>query len=102
MGWSIPWVSSATTNFNFDLGVSYTPEQVRESLTPGQATLPPIVAQNAAATGTDIAGYLSESPAGRGFPPQKRVTYPTYPTPRPGVGRRHGHVPTRRPRANRI
>jgi predicted dithiol-disulfide oxidoreductase (DUF899 family) len=47
MGWRIPWVSAAATNFNFDLGVSYTPEQVREFLAPGQATLPPIVAQNA-------------------------------------------------------
>src|SRR5947199_7274193 len=28
MGWSVPWVSSANTDFNFDLGVSYTPEQV--------------------------------------------------------------------------
>jgi predicted dithiol-disulfide oxidoreductase (DUF899 family) len=59
MGWNIPWVSSAATDFNFDLGVSYTPEQVREFLAQGEATLPPIVAQNAAATGTDIAGYLS-------------------------------------------
>src|SRR5215469_15489842 len=63
MGWSIPWVSSGASDFNFDLGVSYTPEQVREFLAPGEATLPPIVAQNAAAAGTDVAGYLTESPA---------------------------------------
>ena len=30
MGWSIPWASTAGNDFNFDLGVSQTPEQVRE------------------------------------------------------------------------
>ncbi len=93
MGWSIPWVSSATTNFNFDLGVSYTPEQVRESLTPGQATLPPIVAQNAAATGTDIAGYLSESPAVSVFTLQNGVVYQTYATTWRGVEFLMGYYP---------
>lgn len=28
MGWSFPWVSSLSTPFNFDFGVSFTPEQV--------------------------------------------------------------------------
>jgi len=32
MGWSIPWVSSAATNFNFDLGVSYTPPSIATGL----------------------------------------------------------------------
>jgi predicted dithiol-disulfide oxidoreductase (DUF899 family) len=27
MGWSFPWVSSAGSDFNFDYGVSFTPEQ---------------------------------------------------------------------------
>ena len=30
MGWSIPWVSSANTDFSFDVGASLTEEQVRE------------------------------------------------------------------------
>ena len=77
MGWSVPWVSSANTDFNFDLAVSYTPEQVRGFLAPG-ATLPPIVAQNAAATGTDVAGYLSESPAVSVFTRHDGVVYQTY------------------------
>jgi predicted dithiol-disulfide oxidoreductase (DUF899 family) len=34
MGWSVPWASTAGNDFNFDLGVSYTPEQVREQLGP--------------------------------------------------------------------
>jgi predicted dithiol-disulfide oxidoreductase (DUF899 family) len=93
MGWSLPWVSSAATDFNFDFGVSYTPEQVREFLTPGQATLPPIVAQNAAATGTDIAGYLSESPAVSVFTLQDGVVYQTYATTWRGVEFLMGYYP---------
>ena len=30
MGWSLPWVSTAHTDFNFDLGFSHTEEQGRE------------------------------------------------------------------------
>ena len=46
MGWSIPWVSSANTDFNVDFGGSYPKEQVR-SWGLDESTLPPIVAQNA-------------------------------------------------------
>jgi len=28
MGWSFPWYSSASSTFNYDFGVSFTPEQV--------------------------------------------------------------------------
>ena len=28
MGWGFPWYSSADSNFNFDMGVSFTPEQI--------------------------------------------------------------------------
>jgi predicted dithiol-disulfide oxidoreductase (DUF899 family) len=34
LGWSFPWVSSAESDFNFDFGVSYTDEQVREQIVP--------------------------------------------------------------------
>jgi predicted dithiol-disulfide oxidoreductase (DUF899 family) len=63
MGWRLPWVSSAPTDFNFDLGFSHTPEQGREvveQMTKGG--LPPIVEHNARASGTDAAGYVTESP----------------------------------------
>jgi predicted dithiol-disulfide oxidoreductase (DUF899 family) len=56
MGWRLPWVSAANTDFNVDFGASATGE-----LTP-PGGLPPIVAQNAAAAGTDVVGYLSEAP----------------------------------------
>jgi predicted dithiol-disulfide oxidoreductase (DUF899 family) len=32
MGWSFPWVSSARTDFNFDVGFSHTAEEGREAL----------------------------------------------------------------------
>ena len=84
MGWSIPWVSSANTDFNFDFGGSYPPEQVR-SWELDESTLPPIVAVNAAATGTDVAGYLSESPAVSAFTRQDGTVYQTYATSGRGV-----------------
>jgi predicted dithiol-disulfide oxidoreductase (DUF899 family) len=63
MGWSAPWVSSARTEFNFDLGFSHTQEEGRELVAQMTGSgLPPIVEQNARATGTDVAGYLTESP----------------------------------------
>ena len=96
MGWSVPWVSSANTDFNFDLGVSYTPEQVHGFLAPG-ATLPPIVAQNAAATGTDVDGYLSESPAVSVFTRHDGVVYQTYATTWRGVEFLMGYYPIRGP-----
>jgi predicted dithiol-disulfide oxidoreductase (DUF899 family) len=68
MGWSIPWVSSSPGDFNFDLGFSQTEERSREAVAqislPGQDVdeFPPIVEQNARASGTDVVGYLTESP----------------------------------------
>jgi predicted dithiol-disulfide oxidoreductase (DUF899 family) len=76
MGWSFNWASSYETDFNFDFGVSVTDEaahvgqplleanevaafplmsdpSVRESL-------PPMVTENAAATGLDVVGYFRE------------------------------------------
>jgi predicted dithiol-disulfide oxidoreductase (DUF899 family) len=103
MGWSFPWVSSARSDFNFDLGFSRTEEQSREAvaqmagaLSPivGQnarstgtdivaemeGSLPPIVAQNARSTGTDIVGYLTESPGFSAFDNADGTIYHTYST----------------------
>ena len=84
MGWRIPWVSSANTDFNYDYGGSYREEQVR-SWGLDEAALPPVVARNAAATGTDVAGYLSESPAMSAFTLQDGTVYQTYTTAARGV-----------------
>ncbi len=77
MGWTIPWVSAASTDFNLDLGASFRPEDV-QAWGLDAAALPPIVAVNAAATGTDIAGYLSQAPMVSVFTRQDGVVYQTY------------------------
>jgi predicted dithiol-disulfide oxidoreductase (DUF899 family) len=75
MGWGFNWASSYESDFNFDFGVS-AGETAHEAVPLLEAnevatfpllsdqrvrdTLPPIVTQNAAATGTDVAPYLSE------------------------------------------
>ena len=84
MGWSLPWVSSARTDFNFDFGASYTEEQVR-SWGLDEAALPPIVNRNATATGTSVTGYLTESPAMSAFTLQDGVVYQAYATAGRGV-----------------
>jgi predicted dithiol-disulfide oxidoreductase (DUF899 family) len=107
MGWSFPWVSSAHTDFNYDLGFSRTEEQSREALAlmidpaltavaaaaaderDGQPVdlvaepvsgLPPIVEHNARSTGTDVVGYLTESPGFSTLVREDRSVYHTYST----------------------
>jgi predicted dithiol-disulfide oxidoreductase (DUF899 family) len=80
MGWDIPWVSSADSDFNFDLGVSQTPEQVRERMGPMLEDPPPVVAEMAERAGTDVAGYLSEAPAMSVFALDDGTIYQTYHT----------------------
>ena len=92
MGWSLPWVSSASTDFSFDFGASYTEEQVR-GWDLEAAGLPPIVAHNATATGTDVPGYLSESPAVSVFTLQDGVVYQTYAATARGVEFLMGYYP---------
>jgi len=84
MGWSIPWVSAANTDFNFDFGASAAQEPLRPP-GPGEDGLPPIVAQNAAAAGTSIPGYLSEAPAVSVFTLTGGAVYQTYATTWRGV-----------------
>src|ERR671919_3255690 len=45
MGWNLPWVSAARTDFNFDLGFSHTEEQGRQVVAQmmGENAIPPIV-----------------------------------------------------------
>ena len=92
MGWSIPWVSSANTDFNFDFGASHTEEQLR-GWGLQQSMLPRIARQNAAATGTDILGYLAESPAVGVFTLQDGAVYQTYATTARGVEFLMGYYP---------
>jgi predicted dithiol-disulfide oxidoreductase (DUF899 family) len=95
MGWSIPWASTAGNDFNFDLGASSTPEQVREQLGPAlddpQTGLPQI----AASTGTDAAGYVAEAPEpiATAFMLDDGVVYQTYATTGRGVEFLMGYYP---------
>jgi len=92
MGWRLPWVSTANTDFNLDFGGSYTPEQVR-SWGLDESELPPIVTLNAAATGTDVTGYLSETPAMSAFTLAGGTVFQTYATAGRGVEFLMGYYP---------
>jgi predicted dithiol-disulfide oxidoreductase (DUF899 family) len=85
MGWSFPWVSSAPTDFNFDLGFSWTAEQGRQAVAAMADSLPPIVEHNARASGTDAAGYLTESPGFSTFVREEDTVYHAYSTGRRGL-----------------
>jgi predicted dithiol-disulfide oxidoreductase (DUF899 family) len=81
MGWNMPWVSSAGSDFNFDLGYSRTEEQTREAFASMiEAGAPPILAQHAKSTGTDVTGYLSQGPGFSAFILDDGTVYQTYGT----------------------
>jgi predicted dithiol-disulfide oxidoreductase (DUF899 family) len=81
MGWSMPWVSSARSDFNFDLGYSRTEEQAREAFAPMlEAGAPPGVEDNASSSGTDVAGYLTQGPGFSAFVLDDGAVYQTYGT----------------------
>ena len=77
MGWSFPWASSEGSDFNFDFHVSQTDEQAAALVEGG---VPPAVALNAAACGTDPAGYLTEAPAMTVFALDDGEVFQTYST----------------------
>ena len=78
MGWSFPWVSSAGSDFSFDLGFSSSEEQAREWVTPILEHLPPIAGRNARDAGTDVVGYLTERQGFSVFALQDGTVYQTY------------------------
>jgi predicted dithiol-disulfide oxidoreductase (DUF899 family) len=92
MGWKFPWVSSHEGDFNFDYGVSFTREQLQEGIEynfraiPGDALAPLLeadsgpVADQAVATGTDSAGYMTEGPGLSAFAVEDGAVYHTYST----------------------
>jgi predicted dithiol-disulfide oxidoreductase (DUF899 family) len=102
MGWTFPWASSLSTDFNYDFNVSLTEQQQREgtveynyrreeawtnrgiadSLTKrGEGP----VAEIAATTGTDVATYTRERPGLSAFVLEDGVIYHTYSTYSRGV-----------------
>ena len=94
MGWRIPWVSTASTAFNFDLGFSHTEQEghdVVKQMT--GAGIPPIVEHNARASGTDPAGYMTESPGFSSFVRDEGGVYHTYSTTWRGLEFLMGYYP---------
>jgi predicted dithiol-disulfide oxidoreductase (DUF899 family) len=88
MGWTFPWASSLSSDFNFDFNVSFTEAQQREGAIEynyergGHAmdmtSVPEPVAQNAAMAGTDVATYTRERPGMSAFVLEDGVVYHTY------------------------
>jgi predicted dithiol-disulfide oxidoreductase (DUF899 family) len=89
MGWTFPWASSLSGDFNFDFNVSFTEEQQRKGnieynyergghAMDATTSVPQPVAQNAAMTGTDAATYTRERPGMSAFVFKDGVVYHTY------------------------
>jgi predicted dithiol-disulfide oxidoreductase (DUF899 family) len=93
MGWSIPWVSAAHSDFNFDLGFSATVEQTREAVEPIQSQLPPIAEHNARSSGADLFGYLTQLFGFSAFARDDDTVYHTYSTTGRGVEFLMGYYP---------
>ena len=77
MGWPIDWVSSGGSDFNRDLGFLHTEQELKPFL---DGEIPPTVDQMAAASGTDVAGYVSEGPGLSAYALQDGIVYRTYVT----------------------
>ena len=93
MGWSFPWASSHSGDFNFDFNVAFTEEQQHAGSidynyrraghildgTPGNAASVPVpVAKFAAMAGTDAATYTRDRPGMSAFVLEDGAVYHTY------------------------
>jgi predicted dithiol-disulfide oxidoreductase (DUF899 family) len=97
MGWTFPWASSLSNdfNFNFNFNVSLTERQQREGTVEYNYRREPAlifggigdsltkrgegpVAENAGMTGTDVATYTRERPGMSAFVLEEGVVYYTY------------------------
>jgi predicted dithiol-disulfide oxidoreductase (DUF899 family) len=77
LGWEIPWVSTVGSDYNNDLGMLFTEEQVRPML---EGDVPPTVEQNARMCGTDPGGYVLERPGMSVYALADGAVYRTYST----------------------
>lgn len=106
MGWTFPWASSGTTDFNYDFAVSFTGQQqasggatynFREFPNAGwKAALkatqgPPTV--HATACGTNTSTYLQELPGMSAFALEDGIVYHTYSTYERGLDALWGMYP---------
>jgi predicted dithiol-disulfide oxidoreductase (DUF899 family) len=77
MGWGIEWVSAGASDFNRDLGFTHTEEELRPFL---EGDIPPTVKQMAERSGTDVAGFIAESPGLSAYALSDGTVYRTYVT----------------------
>jgi len=95
MGWTFPWASSRSSDFNFDYNIAFTEEQQRDGqieynyARPGHAMdarpAPEPVARFAATCGTDPATFSRDKPGMSAFVLEDGVVYHTYSTYARGV-----------------
>jgi predicted dithiol-disulfide oxidoreductase (DUF899 family) len=89
MGWSFPWASSYSGDFNFDFNVAFTEEQQRkgsieynfarnEHAMDQTAAPPPIVVDIARGVGVDVPTYTRDRPGMSTFVQEGGVVYHTY------------------------
>jgi predicted dithiol-disulfide oxidoreductase (DUF899 family) len=77
MGWGLDWASAGASDFNRDLGFTLTEEELRPFL---EGDIPPTVKQMAEASGTDVAGFIAESPGLSAYALEDGTVYQTYVT----------------------
>jgi predicted dithiol-disulfide oxidoreductase (DUF899 family) len=75
MGWSLDWASTVGTEFNRELGLLHTEEELKPFL---EGELPRGVAQFAAACGVDAATYVAEGPGLSAYILSDGTVYRTY------------------------
>ncbi len=104
MGWTFPWASSVSSDFNFDYNVSFTKEQQSKGTIEynyqrgGHAmddttVISGPVAEFAAMAGTNAAAYTRQRPGMSAFALQDGVVYHTYSTYGRGVDAIWGMYP---------
>src|SRR5262245_64583810 len=75
MGWSLPWASTAGSDFNRELGFTYTEEELKPFL---EGEIPATVKQMAEACGTDPGAYVTEGPGLSAYIQSDGAVYRTY------------------------
>ena len=94
MGWGIPWVSAADSDFNFDLGHARSEEDTRAAFAPMiESGLPPVLEYMTRSTGTDVVGYLTQGPGFTAFIREDGSIYQTYSTTARGLEFLMGYYP---------
>jgi predicted dithiol-disulfide oxidoreductase (DUF899 family) len=77
MGWGLDWASTGGSDFNRDLGLTYSEEELRPFL---EGEIPPEVKHHAESCGTDVAAYVAEGPGLSAYALSDGTVYRTYVT----------------------